>query len=117
MNVFYQLGVILGATFGGEVLRRVLPLPIPAGVYGLLILLLLLCLGVVRADSIRPVSTFLIDAMPLMFVPATVGLMQSWGVLKPALLPFILAVTVLTAVVMGVTALIVQKLEGGKTHD
>jgi len=117
MNVFVQLGVILGATFGGEVLRRVLPLPIPSGVYGLLILLVLLCTGIIKADSIRPAATFLIDAMPLMFVPATVGIMQSWGILKPALVPFILAVTVLTAIVMGVTALIVQKLEGGKKHD
>ena len=117
MNVFYQLGIILGAPFGGEVLRRVLPLPVPAGVYGLLILLALLSSGAVKADSIRPAATFLIDAMPLMFVPATVGLMQAWGVLKPALVPFIIAVTVLTAVVMGVTAMIVEKLEGGKKHD
>lgn len=114
MNVIIQLGVILGATFGGEVLRRVVPLPIPSGVYGFVILLLLLLLGVVKADSIRPVASFLISAMPLMFVPPTVGLMQSWGVLKPALIPFIIAVTVITAIVMAITALIVQKMEGGR---
>jgi len=40
--------------------------------------------------------------------------MESWGILKPALVPFVLTVTVVTAVVMGVTALIVQKMEGGR---
>lgn len=117
MNAIMQLGIILGATFAGEALRALLPLPIPAGVYGLIILLLLLCTGVVRADAIRPAATFLIDAMPLMFVPATVGLMQSWGILRPALVPFVIAITAVTAIVMGVTALIVQKMEGGKKHD
>lgn len=113
MHVMMQLAVILGSTFAGEVLRRVLPLPVPAGVYGLLVLLALLMSGIVKADAIRPAAGFLIDAMPLMFVPATVGLMQAWGVLKPALVPFVLSVTLITAIVMAVTALIVQKMEGG----
>ena len=117
MRYIKQLGVILGISFVGELLRKVLPLPIPASVYGLCLMLILLCTGVIKADSIRPTATLLIELMPLMFVPATVGVMQSWGILKTALLPFLLAVTVITAIVMGATALVVQKLEGGKSDD
>ena len=114
MRYVLPLGVILGTSFAGEALNTLLPLPVPASVYGLCLLLILLCTGVVKPDFIRPTANFLIEMMPLMFVPATVGLMQHWGILKNALLPFILAVTVITAIVMALTALIVQKLEGGK---
>ena len=114
MHFILQLGVILGASCAGELLRRLIPLPVPAGVYGLCILLLLLATGLVKPDSIRPTASFLIEVMPIMFVPAAVGLMQSWGLLKAALVPFLLTVTVITVVVMGVTALIVQKMEGGQ---
>ena len=114
MHFVLQLGVILGVSCAGELLRHVIPLPVPAGVYGLCILLLLLVLGVVKADSIRPTASFLIEVMPIMFVPAAVGLMESWGILQPTLVPFLLTATLITAVVMAVTALIVQKMEGGK---
>lgn len=114
MHFVLQLGVILGVSCAGELLRHVIPLPVPASVYGLCILLLLLVLGVVKADSIRPTASFLIEVMPIMFVPAAVGLMESWGILQPALVPFLLTATLITAVVMAVTALIVQKMEGGK---
>ena len=77
MRYIQQLGVILGVSFVGEVLRKILPLPIPASVYGLCLMLLLLCMGVVKADFIRPTANLLIELMPVMFVPATVGIMQS----------------------------------------
>ena len=117
MRYVRQLGVILGVSFAGELLRRALPLPIPASVYGLCLMLVLLCSGMVKADAIRQTANLLIELMPLMFVPATVGVMQSWDLLKGALIPFLVAITLITAIVMGVTALIVQKLEGGAKHD
>ena len=78
MHFILQLGVILGASCAGELLRRLIPLPVPAGVYGLCILLLLLVTGLVKPDSIRPTASFLIEVMPIMFVPAAVGLMPLW---------------------------------------
>lgn len=113
MHYILQLGVILGASFGGELLRRLIPLPVPAGVYGLCILLLLLMTGVVKLDFIGPAARFLIQIMPIMFVPAAVGIMQSWGLLRASLVPFVLTVTLITALVMGITALIAQRMEGG----
>jgi len=117
MRYLLPTGVILGVSFAGEVLRKLLPLPIPASVYGLCLLLALLCTGVVKADFIRPTANLFIELMPVMFVPATVGVMQSWGVLRTALVPFVIAVTVITAIVMAATGLVVQKLEGGHEND
>lgn len=106
-----RLGVILGISFLGECLHALLPLPIPAGVYGLCLMLALLCMRAIKADFLRPTAEWLIGIMPILFVPAAVGLMDSWGVLSPVLLPFVLCVTVVTAIVMAVTGLVVERVE------
>jgi len=106
-----RLGVILGVSFLGEAMHALLPLPIPAGVYGLCLMLLLLCTRVVKADFLRPTAEWLIGIMPLLFIPAAVGLMDAWGVLSPVLVPFVLCVTGITAIVMAVTGLVVERVE------
>lgn len=114
MKYVYQLGIILGVSFAGEILARVLPLPVPASVWGLVLMLALLILRVVKPEHIRDTAEYLISLMPLMFVPPTVGLMQSWGLLRDNLLSFLIAVTVITAIVMAVTGLVAQRVEGGE---
>lgn len=68
MKHLYALTKILLVAFLGEVLHVLLPLPIPSSIYGLLLLFLLLCFKVIEADDIEPVSTFLIQIMPILFV-------------------------------------------------
>ncbi|MCE2603849.1 CidA/LrgA family protein, partial [Pseudomonas aeruginosa] len=68
-----------------------IPAPIPASIYGLVILLVLLLTGIVKVGHIKETSDFLIAVMPLMFVPPAVGLMESWGVLSGELLPILQA--------------------------
>ena len=79
--------VILVIAFAGEVLKYIIPLPIPASIYGLIILFVGLLTGLIRLEQVREAGKFLIEIMPVMFIPAGVGLMVSWGVLKPMLLP------------------------------
>ena len=55
--------------------------------------------------------------MPMLFIPAVVGLMVSWGDLKPVLVPIIVTIAVTTVLVMGVsgrTAQFVLKKEEKK---
>ena len=113
-----QAGIILAFSFVGEALHLLVPLPVPGSVYGLLLLLLCLCLGVVRPRHIVETAQALTALMPVMFVPATVGLMQSWERMKQSLPALLLAILPLTAVVMGVSALVVQAVEKKEgTHD
>lgn len=114
MAIVMQLGIILSVSFVGEVLGALLPLPIPASVYGLCLMLALLCTGVLKPAQIRQTADFLIRMMPVMFVPVAAGVMTSWNVLGPVLLPFALAITAGTALVMGVTGRVVQALEQRK---
>lgn len=114
MKYICQLGIILGVSFAGEALAWALPLPVPASVWGLVLMLVLLILRVIRPEQIRDTAEYLISIMPLLFVPPTVGLMQSWGLLRDNWLSFLIAVTVITAIVMAVTGLVAQRVEGGR---
>lgn len=110
MKHIKAIALLFGITMAGEFLNAVLPLPVPAGVYGLFILLLCLCSGIISLDTISGVGDFLLDMMPLMFIPAAVGLMDSFEQMK-TVLPFVFAISVLsTLFVMAVTGRTAQFL-------
>ena len=100
MRFVGQFCVILLITFIGEVLNFLIPLPVPAGIYGMALLFVALCLKIIPLSSVEGAGDFLIEIMPVMFIPAGVGLMSSWGALKPMLVPAIVAVTLVTVIVM-----------------
>ncbi|NCC44725.1 MAG: CidA/LrgA family protein, partial [Clostridia bacterium] len=94
MKYIKQFSIILLFSFVGELLHVIIPLPIPASVYKLVMLLLALCLGICKVSHIRETAEFLIEIMPVMFIPAAVGLLASWSILKPIWIP----VSVITVV-------------------
>ena len=103
MRYMRQFGIILGVTCVGEVLKYFLPLPVPGSIYGLVLMLVLLSARVIRVEHVKEVGEFLIEIMPLMFIPAGVGLMTTWGQLKSFLVPLAVITVVSTFVVMIVT--------------
>ncbi len=108
MRYLKQFTIILFISFLGELLHWMIPLPVPASIYGLLLMLGALCTGVIKLSSVRESGKFLIDIMPVMFIPASVGLLDSWGVLKPVWLPVAVITLVSTVVVMAVSGLVAQ---------
>lgn len=108
MKYLKQFIIILCITFMGELLRYVLPFPIPAGIYGMLLLFAGLLSGVIKLESVRETGRFLIDIMPVMFIPAGVGLMSSWKLLVPILAPVCVVVVVTNITVMAVTGRVSQ---------
>ena len=74
MKYVKEMVIIFGITLAGEVLNQLIPLPVPAGVYGLFLLLGLLCSGIVSLPDVEHVGGLLLDLMPLMFIPAAVGI-------------------------------------------
>ncbi len=103
-----QFFYILLISFIGEVLKYFLPLPVPASIYGLMVLFICLETGVIKLDTIRDCAKFLIEIMPLMFIPAGVGLLNSWGILKPVFVPVTVITAVSTVVVMVVSGRVTQ---------
>lgn len=103
MKYIRQFGIILTISFIGEVCNHLLPLPVPASIYGLVILFGGLFFGWIKLEDVKETGKFLIEIMPLMFIPAGVGLLESWGVLKPICIPVIGITLVTTIIVMAVT--------------
>lgn len=108
MRFIKQLLIILGATFAGEALHFLLPLPVPASIYGLVLMLLCLCFKVFPLRAVEETGDFLIDLMPALFVPATVGVMAAWDVLQPVLLQVALITFLSLIVVMAVSGRVTQ---------
>ncbi len=103
MKYIKQFILILAISFVGEVLKFLLPLPVPASIYGMVLMFAALLTGVLKLEQVRETGKFLIEIMPLMFIPAGVGLMSSWSTLKPLLIP-VAVITVVTIVTVMVAS-------------
>ncbi len=108
MKWLKQFGIILAVSFLGEILGEVIPFLIPASIYGIVILFLCLKLRWIPYESVRETGVFLIEIMPLMFIPAAVGLLESWEVIRPAWLQYIAMTVLSTFVVMVVSGRVTQ---------
>ena len=117
MKYLSQFLIIMGFTLVGEALQRLVPLPIPASVYGLVLLFLALCTGIVKLEQVKESGEFLRSVMPVLFVAPTVSIMENWAVIRAELLPLTLLLVSSTAVTFGVSGIITQrcnKKEGEK---
>ena len=113
MKYLRQLLMILIFSFIGEVLHAVIPIQMPASIYGLVLLFIALMTGLVKLPQVHEAARFLIEIMPLMFIPAGVGLIDSWGELRPIVL-----LLVSTVLVMGVSGQVTQQMmHHGKKED
>lgn len=110
MNYLKQFLIILSISFIGEILKAVLPLPVPASIYGMAILFACLATGIIRLEAVRDAGKFLIETMPVMFIPAGVGLMASWNVLQPMLVPVAVITVVVLIAVMAVSGRVSQAI-------
>lgn len=100
MKYLKQFGMILAVTCIGEFLKNLIPLPIPGSIYGLLILFMLLFFKVIRLDQVKEAGEFLIEIMPLMFIPAAAGLISSWEQIRGMVIPLCVIIPVSTCLVM-----------------
>lgn len=110
MRLFRQFGVILGVTWIAELMEAVLPLPVPASIYGLLLMLAALLSGVLPLKQVEQAGDFLVEIMPLMFIPAAAGILTSYEALREILLPLAVILVVTTVVVMAVTGRMTQAI-------
>ncbi|MFR4351070.1 MAG: CidA/LrgA family protein [Roseburia sp.] len=119
MKYMRQFLLILLFSFVGEGLKKLLPFPVPASIYGLVLLFVALEVRIVKIAAVRDTGKFLIEIMPLMFVPAGVGLITSWEALAPILVPVVVIMVVSTVVVMVVSGKVTQfvmRKKGGAEH-
>lgn len=117
MKYLKQFMIILSISLIGEMLHAMLPLPIPASIYGIILLFVLLVSGRLSLDQVKETGKFLVEIMPVMFIPAAVGLMESWDVIRPSWLTYILVTMISTILVMGISGVVTQQIirrKGGR---
>ena len=116
MKYVFQFLIIMVFAFVGELLHFFIPLPIPASIYGIVLLFLALELKVVKVSDIEQTSSFLIAIMPLMFLPPAVGVIESWDLIRQAWFPYIVVTVVSTVFVMAVSGRVTQRIirKGGR---
>ena len=119
MKYIYQATIIFGFTLLGELLHILLPLPVPAAIYGLVLLFFALQTGTVKLHQVDAVSKFLIAIMGLLFVAPAVNIVEIWQEIAPVLLPIGVVLTVSTVLVFAVSGLVTQWMlrRGGKSHE
>ncbi len=123
MRYLKQFLIIITISFIGEICKRLIPLPISASVYGVILMFLCLELRVIKVSDIKETSAFLIEIMPVMFIPAAVGLIDSWSLIRASWLSYMIISVLSTVIVMAVAGIITQmvadryKGQKGDTND
>ena len=110
MKYVFQFARIMGFCLAGELLHALLPLPIPAGIYGLVLLAAALLTGVVKLEQVKQTGDFLTGLFPLLFVPTVAGVMEIRDLIAGNLLPIVIAVLPVTWIVMAVAGRVTQVL-------
>lgn len=117
LRYIYEIHIILGVSLAGEILNHFIPIPVPASIYGLLIMFLLLLTGALKQSNIKHIADWFITAMPIMFIPGGVGIITVWDELKSIFVPLAVITVISLVITMGVTGMVTElvlKLKRGK---
>lgn len=116
MKYLSQFLIILGFTLTGEALQRIIPLPIPASVYGLTLLFLSLNLKIVKVEQVKETGAFLTSILAVLFVSPAVNIVDDWGLIRNDLLPIVLIMIGSTVLTFGIGGRVAQWLlrKGGE---
>lgn len=105
-----QICIILVICLIAEFMEYLIPLPIAASMYGLVLMLIALSTKIIPLKSVENVSDFLTDNLSIMFIPPTVGIMASVDEIKEMFVPLVVISVVSTLLIMAVTGRVAQAI-------
>ena len=116
MKFLKQLSIIITISFIAELMEHLIPLPVAASMYGLILMLVGLITKLIPLEKVEGAADYLIEIMPILFVPATVGIMTSVDALKEMLVPLCVISASTTVLIMVVTGKVAQRIlrRGGR---
>ncbi len=117
MRYLQQAVIIAVVTFTAEIARYLIPLPVPASIYGLILLFILLKSGLLKLEQIEDVGGLLLELMPLLLVPASVSFLTVLDTIQEMLLPVLIMGFIGTTVVMVVTGCVSQRMIHRKENE
>jgi holin-like protein len=108
MNFLNGITILLIYQLVGEVSVLLLKIPLPGPVLGMVLLFITLLLRKGMADSMGSTSTALLNHLPLLFVPAGVGIVVHFDRIMNEWIPISIALVLSTIITMAATAIIMQ---------
>lgn len=100
MKYLHEAVIIAAVTFAAEIIKFFVPLPVPASIYGLILLFILLKSGAVKLGQVEHVGGLLLELMPLLLVPASVSFLTVLDTIQGMLLPVLVMGFIGTMAVM-----------------
>lgn len=110
MKYVRQLLIILSISFLAELMEGLIPIPVAASIYGLVLMLVGLMTGILKLEMVEGAADFLVEIMPIFFIPPTVSIMTSVDALKQMLIPLCVISVVSTLLIMIVTGRVSQSI-------
>jgi len=118
MRYIRQFAIIMLFSLLGELCHLMIPIPIPASIYGMVLLFLALALGLLKVDAVKETGSFLVSLLPLLFVVPTVGLMGHWDLIRDDLFQIAAVIVVTTVLTFGVSGMLTRLFQReGDDHD
>jgi len=120
MKYLKQFLIIITVSLLGELIHFIVPLSIPGSIYGIVIMFALLKLRILKLEDVEETGSFLVEIMPVMFVPVCVGIIDSWDIVKGSWLKYLILIIISTVVVMVMSGRVTQwilRKDALKTDD
>lgn len=119
VKYLYQIMLITVFSLLGELCRYCIPFPIPASIYGMVLLFLTLSMKIIPKKSVEDVGGFLTSFLPVLFVAPTVNIVASWDLIRGDLIVLILVCIVTTIITFAASGLVTDWLvrRKGDRHD
>lgn len=103
MMILLQLAVLFLFLELGEGFVTLTHLPVPGCIAGMLMLAFSLKFKIVKLEWIANVSDFLCANLGFFFIPAGVGVMKCFGIIRSEWVPIVIATVLSTAIIILVT--------------
>ena len=113
MKYVLQFGVIMLFSLAGDLCHALLPFPIPASIYGMVLLFLAFASKLLKVESVKETGAFLVSMLPLLFVIPTVGLMAYWDLIRADVFRIAVLIVVTTILTFGVSGMLTKLFRKG----
>lgn len=108
MKLFREVFIIFGISYLGDCLQKIMDLPLPGSLIGMIILLCCLQVRLIKLHQIETVSDFLLGHLPFFFIPAGVSLLSYLGMIQNIWISLIVICILTTIITMGVSGKVVE---------
>ena len=100
--------IILAFSLVGQALEALIPLPVPASIYGLVLLFLALLTGAVKLEKVKDTANFLISVMPVLLIAPAVKVLEYWGIIAPNAGAILVITVFTTGAIFGISGLVTK---------